>query len=554
MDIIDIMLAKAMTPQGKTDAYVNKANNAAQRAAQAAIDAETAVATVENAADEIATAREEAAALLEEAQEVLETAQDAQINLPEAYNETGQNTDGYMTQKATTDALALKADISSVNNALAEKADKTYVDNAIAQGGGSGSGVSISFSPEDAGYLTKVDDDGDLAVSNIHESALFDALIRSGAYITGNAVGLDIDYENRVFTRTQMAADSGFSFNSLSMYGGRRRCNVSDDGTITAFEGDSNYRIDGSNGQVMVYQPKFYYKRVPITLENNSFGTIARHEQLILSSAEQSGFKLAPIFGDELEYVLLPAFEGSIANDKMQSIANVAPATNITIDQAEAYANARGEGWHITNMAAESTNQMLFIVEYGTMNSQTALGAGISNAQQIQNTNSQSAITYRGMENPWGNRWRMIGGVNLLGNGNTRGGEIYICTNYNYTPASISGNYESVGFTLPSNSGWLNAMGYSEGKYDWVYMPIECSSYANSLVPIGDNLWTVANTTQNKIVAIGGPFNMQEYNGLFYYACDRGAAESSRSNFGASLMFIPMKNQIYFNNLSKAGG
>jgi len=29
MDIIDVMLAKAMTPQGKTDTYVIKANKAA---------------------------------------------------------------------------------------------------------------------------------------------------------------------------------------------------------------------------------------------------------------------------------------------------------------------------------------------------------------------------------------------------------------------------------------------------------------------------------------------------------------------------------------------
>jgi len=35
MDIIDIMLAKAMTPQGKTDAYVAKANRAAAKAIEA---------------------------------------------------------------------------------------------------------------------------------------------------------------------------------------------------------------------------------------------------------------------------------------------------------------------------------------------------------------------------------------------------------------------------------------------------------------------------------------------------------------------------------------
>jgi len=28
----------------------------------------------------------------------------------------------------------------------------------------------------------------------------------------------------------------------------RMRCNVADDGTITAFYGDNNYREDGSNG------------------------------------------------------------------------------------------------------------------------------------------------------------------------------------------------------------------------------------------------------------------------------------------------------------------
>ena len=110
MDIIDIMLARAMTPQGKTEAYVAKAERAAQKATAAEASAAAAIATVESAADEIATAREEAAALLEEAQDTLETAQSAQINMPEVYTTTGQNTDGYMTQKAVTDALATKAD------------------------------------------------------------------------------------------------------------------------------------------------------------------------------------------------------------------------------------------------------------------------------------------------------------------------------------------------------------------------------------------------------------------------------------------------------------
>jgi len=53
MDIIDIMLAKALTPQGKTDAYVAKANKAAQKAEKAQADAEAAIATVTAAAEDI---------------------------------------------------------------------------------------------------------------------------------------------------------------------------------------------------------------------------------------------------------------------------------------------------------------------------------------------------------------------------------------------------------------------------------------------------------------------------------------------------------------------
>ena len=613
MDIIDIMLARAMTPQGKTEAYVAKANKAAAKAAKAEEDAAAAIATVEAAADEITAAKEEAADLLEAAQDALETAQSAQINLPEAYSTTGQNTDGYMTQKATTDALAQKADTSSLNiyvtttamntaladkadtSALAAKADKTYVDQKIAaipSGGGSGSGggnMNGSITTDDAGHLVVVDENGNLIASLATDEAVIEALLRAGTYTAQNAVGLDIDYANRAFTRTQEAAGKsmGADFDSYVMYGGRTRCNVADNGTITAFYGDNNYTEDGSNGQVMIYQPKFYYKRIIRDHENMSHGAIVRHETLLLSSTEQSGFKLAPIFDGDLEYVLLPAFDGGKVDNKLTSIAGVKPITNITISEAEALANARGTGWHIMNMAAESANQMLEIVEFGSMNGQQSIESGITylpsgvNGQcyfitgstsnvgngtghadatqydvdgvvSTATENGQRAICYRGMENPWGNIWSMIGGITVQGNGTHHGGIPYICKSFNYTPESIGDNYEEVGFDLPqSYSGWVNAMGYGSEKYDWVYLPAECSNSANSLLPIGDGLWIVPNLNNTVVVATGGSFGQKEECGPFYYAIDRTHSESSRQNYGAKLLFIPTKNAIYTANIAK---
>jgi len=238
------------------------------------------------------------------------------------------------------------------------------------------------------------------------------------------------------------------------------------------------------------------------------------------------------------------------------------------------------------NMAAESANQMLEIIEFGSLNGQTSLESGVSdltstanqncsaiigstaalgnasghaittinlnNNTEIENTTAGSrAISYRGMENPWGNMWRMIGGINVKGDGQSLGGAPYICTNFNYTADTIGENYEYIGFNLPSTYGWISALGYGNEKYDWVFLPIECANTANSLVPVGDNLWTVANVNENKIIAVGGSYTYKDNNGPFYYACDRNAADTDRNNYSARLMYIPTKNSTYESNITK---
>lgn len=609
MDIIDIMLAKAMTPQGKTDAYVAKANKAAQKAVAAEAAAESAAATLESAATTITETQSAAATLLETAQAALATAQQAQGELPTAYGTTGQNVDGYMTQKAVTDALATKADSSTLNlyvtttdmnsaltakaNAsdLTAKADKTYVDQQIAQipsGGGSGSSININLNSENAGHMVVVDENGGIAASVATEAALVEALLNTGTHVAKDAVGLDIDYINQRFKRTQEASNysMGSDFDKYSMYGGRTRCNVLDDGTITAFYGDNNYTEDGSNGQVMVYQPKFYYKRVIRESELATRGSIIRHETLLISPTEQVGFKLAPAFFEGLDYILLPAFDAGLVNDKLTSIAGVKPITNITIEQAETYAVARGTGWHIMNMAAESANQMLEMIEFGHMNGQNAIELGISYAPNGSNNNcffitgstsslgnqtghaestqvdingsistmtanGYRAISYRGMENPWGNLWSMIGGITIVGDGAHEGGQLYVCNDFNYNYQSVGNNYGDIGFNLPGRCSWINAMGYGNEQYDWVYIPIECAVNANSLLPVGDSLWTTNNLNTINIAATGGSYGFKEECGPFYYGFDRQVSESARINYGAKLLYIPTKNATYTANIAK---
>ncbi|HOB39240.1 MAG TPA: hypothetical protein PKI40_09310, partial [Methanomassiliicoccaceae archaeon] len=80
--------------------------------------------------------------------------------------------------------------------------------------------------------------------------------------------------------------------------------NLSDDGEILARFGDSDYRDDGSNGQVMVRIPKFYYRA-----EHG-----ARTHGYYISPYRLSGYKVSRAHlrnGKEVDEVFIGAYKAS---------------------------------------------------------------------------------------------------------------------------------------------------------------------------------------------------------------------------------------------------
>lgn len=505
-------------------------------------------------------------------------------NIMKNYTTTGTNEDGSMTQKAITDEL----------------------DKIKREGGGSGSG-STNLGPENDGKIVVIDADGNVKASEVTEENIVESLISGGFYDAKDAVGLEIDYQNRGFTRIQGASHigQGSDFNKYIMYGGRRRCIVNNSGKIIAWYGDSNYIEDGSLGQVMVYQPKFYYNRAILASETNTNGKVINKESIIISATEQAGFKLHPMFrdenGEEIDYVLFPAYESTFndvsenrivlddsanidfAQDKLMSIAGVKPISGVnkqfTITNAERMAQNIGSGWHITNMAYESANQMLQMIEFGQMNGQLALEAGIVNISSGSTINGASitgstsslgnstgaatstinelsgitteyntpgyrAISYRGVENPWGNIYHFIGGVNLYSDGTMGSGVPYIASNYEYTPGVNSENYHNIGYQIANDSDWIANMGYGDSEYDWIYLPIVASG-ASSLAPVGDYIWTDNYLEGINMISIGGTQRQGDNCGMFYYGCDQKPDRYSAS-LSARIMHIPTKGSATY--------
>ena len=413
-------------------------------------------------------------------------------------------------------------------------------------------------------------------------------------------VGLNVDFEKNTFTRLADAETltAGDDFNDFSAFGGRRRCNVLDDGTITAYYGDSDYVEDGSNGQVMVYQPAFYYKVEPIKIEaqNTGIGYHLRNVNYYISNYKGEGFKLHPAFyneaGEPVDYVLLGAYEGclydssensyitddsqvmEVSEDKFSSIADVKPASGstqrLTRPNVETLAQNRGNGWHSSTVKVASMNQLLCMIEMGTMNFQTAIGLGVvsytlgagneasntgatsslgnatgqatqtkhissDGVETIDTTAGKLSVSYRGLENPWGNIWGFENGVNIWGDGNMAGGEPYVADDFNFAESKSTENYESAGFTVSNTRGYISAMGYST-KCDWLFMGSEClGNYAR---PVGDYLYTVPNLNgYSRTLLLGAQWSGGTGAGGFYW--NLYYSSECSWDVGGRLVYVP---------------
>lgn len=376
--------------------------------------------------------------------------------------------------------------------------------------------------------------------------------------------------------------------------------------------GDADYAEDGSMGQVMVYQPKFYYKVVPLVMDRQTdgIGYHLRKANYYVSTTAKYGFKCHPAFidknGNEVDFILLSAYEGSIydvdggedgtgaflmndeqiavfSSDKFCSIAGAKPASgltqNLTRPNVQLMAQNRGENWHSDYIKATSANQLLMVIEMGTMNLQTAIGNGVvsisdnsayncssltgstsalgngtgqaaetindnGGTQTVETANGKTSITYRGVENPWGNLWKFVYGVNIHGNGSQKGGIPYICSDFAFAESKNSGNYKSAGFTVSNANGYISAMGYGDEEFDWLFMPSECTG-ASSL-PVGDYTYVTANLNGYRIALLGGYWNRGGYAGAFCWTLSYGVGARYRT-IGGRLVYVPEKDTTTYN-------
>lgn len=616
--------SKGNTAKSALDSAITSANTVRTNLVSATTSANNAESTLKSATSTAQTATASANDVKKNLDSSITSANSAKSALDTAISNAKTAKSNLDTSTSTGNTAKKNLD-TAISNATKTRSDLNAVISSAQSAQSSLSGVIAQASTAQTNLQNATNSAtnvfNQLTAENISAKANLDALrsedfnaqeILSGvtdirAYLgmieTEDVLGITMDYKNKTCTRIAGAKNltAGADFDKFSMYGGRKRCNVSDGGTINAYYGDEGYTEDGSNGQVMVYQPKFYYLVCPLEYDRQEtgYGYHLRKANYYISETQRAGFKLHPAFydknGNEVDYILMSAYEGCIydtsasaylkndeqvmdaSKDKFSSIAGARPASgvsqNLTRPNIEQLAKNRGEGWHSLGIKTASMEQLLMIVEMGMMNLQTAIGQGVVNLPWTTGSDTTSSyagatgstaslgngtgratktttyeggkatdytvdgktsICYRGVENFWGNIWKFAYGINFycevgkpfLG---------YVCKDFNYAESKKTDNYENIGFALPSENGYVSAMGYST-KYDWLFLPSEVKG--NSSLPVGDYYYQNNTWDGYRIARLGGGWNSGSNAGGFSWYLSNGVGNRYRY-IGGRLVYVP---------------
>lgn len=616
--------SKGNTAKSALDSAITSANTARTNLVSATTSANNAESTLKSATSTAQTTTASANDVKKNLDSSISSANSAKSVLDTAISNAKTAKSNLDTSTSTGNTAKKNLD-TAISNATKTRSDLNAVISSAQSAQSSLSGVIAQASTAQTNLQNATNSAtnvfNQLTAENISAKANLDALrsedfnaqeILSGvtdirAYLgmieTEDVLGITMDYKNKTCTRIAGAKNltAGADFDKFSMYGGRKRCNVSDGGTINAYYGDEGYTEDGSNGQVMVYQPKFYYLMCPLEYDRQEtgYGYHLRKANYYVSETQRAGFKLHPAFydknGNEVDYILMSAYEGCIydtsanaylkndeqvmdaSKDKFSSIAGARPASgvsqNLTRPNIEQMAKNRGEGWHSLGIKTASMEQLLMIVEMGMMNLQTAIGQGVVNLPWTTGSDTTSSyasatgstaslgngtgratktttyeggkateytvdgktsICYRGVENFWGNIWKFAYGINFycevgkpfLG---------YVCKDFNYAESKKTDNYENIGFALPSENGYVSAMGYST-KYDWLFLPSEVKG--NSSLPVGDYYYQNNTWDGYRIAQLGGSWYDGSNAGGFCWFLINGVGDRYRF-IGGRLVYVP---------------
>lgn len=361
-------------------------------------------------------------------------------------------------------------------------------------------------------------------------------------------MGVTVDYANKTYTKINGNANG--DVNNLKCYKNRIRCNLQDDGTVTAYYGETSYDNSGNeNLQVMVEQPVVYYSLQNVELDGNN---ITKADYLIADGPIE-GFEVHPAFtmtdGISInDKIYINAYEATLSNDKLSSIAGSTPYVNATRGTFRTKASNRGSNWTQLLMQVNELEKLMQLIEYQSLNMQSVLAKGVTSssaavsvgstytldsngtgcASNLMPSTNSEAFTWRYRENTYGNVYKWNDAINIMS---------YVWyfrnTVANLTDDTSSG-YTNPGISASSTSGWITRFGYAQNA-KWMFIPTTVSSTeSNSMC--GDYY---IQSSGNSVFSSGGDWLNGSVAGAFLSSASISSS-SAYPNICGGLVYIPV--------------
>ena len=322
-------------------------------------------------------------------------------------------------------------------------------------------------------------------------------------------------------------------FDNYMPWMGMEEYNISiNTGEFIAKKGDPGFYRGDVNYPVLVKIPEFYYK-----IEKS--GTIFRY---YVADGPVDGFDLHPGSGCYIcRYEM-----GEVNGSTPTGCSGRSVLTDKTRGTLRNYTRDMASGFQLYDFAAWCAVGLLYRVEYADWGSQEKINRGIVNDSSVHKTGetdamvyhtgraaggliNTAAVQYRWIENPWGNVFEWIDGINV----NNR--VPYICTEPESYADDTTSNYTSSGITLP-NSGWIKGLGFSS-VFPWALLP-DTTGGGSATTYIPDYINSSAGWS---VVDVSGCYTNASIAGLFFFDASQSSGISSQY-IGARLQFREVKS------------
>lgn len=357
------------------------------------------------------------------------------------------------------------------------------------------------------------------------------------------SVAYGVEWNSATDTYLRTGAASGVA-NSTSYAGviqtQMRRCVLNADGTVKYYlhPTDSTKKADGTaaiingtDGNVMVEIPKFWYKYEHVS---------GVHKWSISDSNCGPDYEVHPAFirgGVEKNYRYYPAYEGFNLSGKLISGSGRTPTVSQTRAQFRILAAANGAGWSQIDWNLLVAVQLLYLTEYADFNSQAMIGRGndtgsdytmttggsnsIGNASSLS-TNNDTWMSYRGIENWYASMFKFIDGVNVQER------KYFINSNpATFADDVFTGDYVNSDITSVTTNGYVSNLVPSKKGF------VASAVAGSSSTYIPDYFYQ---STGSMIVVFGGYAGIGLSAGGFYLSASYGAS-SANGKIGSGVSY-----------------